>query len=233
MQASLHVKTLVAVVPASNVNGMPRKYSMETRNEEGALLRRRVMDAAFEVLGEVGAERLTMDMVATRADAATRTVYNHFGSRQELLAAVYADILRTNRDILQRIVTDTGEPAERLRQFVTQLYAIYEERGAAFTTLIELDEPTVRARLRDMRTWRRERLTQILRPATKTLRLSLKQAAAFAFVSTNHATWRALREDAGLTQRQAIDTTTTVLEAALFDVSTNQVPDEPIGETAR
>jgi AcrR family transcriptional regulator len=196
---------------------VPRKYSMETRDEEAALRRRHLMEAAVEVLGEVGAERLTMDMVATRADAATRTVYNHFASRQELLAAVYADLARTNRDILQQIIAETGEPAERLRQFVTQMYDIYEERGAAFTTLIELDEPTIQAQLRDMRTWRRERLTQILRSANQTLRLPLKQAAGFAFVTTNHATWRALREEAGLTQRQAIDTATTVLNAALFD----------------
>jgi AcrR family transcriptional regulator len=201
---------------------------METRNEEGALLRRRVMDAAFEVLGEVGAERLTMDMVATRADAATRTVYNHFGSRQELLAAVYADRVRTNRNILQRSFAETDDPAEGLRQFVTQMYGIYEEGGEAFATLIALDDPTIRAHLRDIRTWRRERLTQILRPAIKTLRLPLKQAAAFAFVTTNHVTWRALREDAGLTQRQAIHTATTVLQAALFDESTTYPPHEPI-----
>jgi AcrR family transcriptional regulator len=196
---------------------VPRKYSMDTRNEEGAVLRRRVMDATVELLGEVGAERLTMDMVAARADAATRTVYNHFRSRPELLAAVYADLLETNRGILQRVVVDKGEPAERLRKFVTQMYDIYEEEGAAFTTLIGLDEPSVRAQLRDMRAWRRARLTHILRPASKTLRLPLKQAAAFAFVATNHVTWSALRGEAGLTQRQAIHTTTTVLQAALFD----------------
>jgi hypothetical protein len=68
-----------------------------------------------------------------------------------------------------------------------------------------------------VRTWRRERLTQILRPANKTLRLPLKRAVAFAFVATNHHSWRALREEVGLTQRQAIDTTITGLEAALFD----------------
>jgi AcrR family transcriptional regulator len=211
---------------------MPRRYSMEARNEEAALRRRRLLDAALEVLGEVSAERLTMDMVAVRAGAATRTVYNHFRSRQELLAAVYSDLLETNRDLLQRNVTEMGEPAERLRQFVTQMYGIYEERGTAFATLIELDDPTVRANLRDMRTWRRERLTEILRPANKTLRLPLKQAAAFAFVTTNHATWRALREDAGLTQRQAIDTSTAVLEAALFDENTTRPPTEPIRGTA-
>jgi AcrR family transcriptional regulator len=198
---------------------------MDTRNEEGALLRRRVMDATVELLGEVGAERLTMDMVATRADAATRTVYNHFRSRPELLSAVYADLLERNRGILQRVVVGTGEPAERLRQFVTQMYDIFEELGVAFTTLIGLDEPSVRAQLRDMRAWRRARLTHILRPASKTLRLPLKQAAAFAFVSTNHATWRALREDAGLTQRQTIQTTTTVLQTALFDETTTFQPE--------
>jgi hypothetical protein len=96
------------------------------------------------------------------------------------------------------------------------MYGIYEERGVAFATLIALDDPTIRVLLRDMRAWRRERLTEILRPAKTTLRLPLKQAAAFAFVTTNHATWRALREESGLTQRQAIDTSTIVLQAALF-----------------
>jgi AcrR family transcriptional regulator len=195
---------------------------MEIRNEEAALRRRRLLDATLEVLGEVGAERLTMDLVANRAGAATRTVYNHFRTRQELLTEVYADLLRTNRDLLQRNVTETGEPAERLRQFVTQMYGIYEERGAAFTILIGLDEPAIRAHLRDMRTWRREQLTQILRPAHKTLRLPLDQAAGFAFVTTNHATWSALREEVGLTQPQAIHTATKALHAALIDETTTQ-----------
>jgi AcrR family transcriptional regulator len=232
VQVDLHVNGFVAAGSAGNIWGMARKYSMETRNEEGALLRRRVMDAAFEVLGEVGAERLTMDMVAARADAATRTVYNHFGSRQELLDAVYADLLRTNRDLVEHNVTETGEPAERLRQFVTQFYDMYEERGVAFAILIGLDDPNTRARLRDIRTWRREQLTQILQPATTTLRLPLKHAAAFAFVTTNHATWRALREESGLTQPQAIHTATTILEAALFDEHTTHPPKDPIAGAA-
>ena len=67
-----------------------------------------------------------------------------------------------------------------------------------------------------MRAWRRERLTQILRPANATLTLPLKQAVAFAFIVTNHDSWRALREEARLTQSQAIKTTITGLQAALF-----------------
>ncbi len=201
---------------------MSRKYSMETRGEEAALRRRRLIDAAVEVLGDVGADRLTMDMVAKRADVATRTVYNHFSTRQELLAAVYADLLWTFRDTLQLDVAETGEPAERLRQFVALLYDIYERQGAALTTLLELDEPAIRVQVRDMGALRRDRLAQILRSANETLRLPGQQAVAFAFVLTNHDSWRALREEAGLTQGQAIETTVTGLEAGLFGTSATQ-----------
>jgi AcrR family transcriptional regulator len=194
---------------------------METRNQETALRRRRIMDAAVEVLGEVGADRLTMDLVATRADASTRTVYNHFLSRPELLAEVYADLVRQNRNkILQLKLAKTADPAERLRQFVTEFYGIYEERGAVHTTLIAIDEPIIQKQVQEIRTWRRQRLAQILRPANKTLRLPLEEATALAFVMTNHVTWRAFREEVGLTQRQAIDTAVTGLQAALFDKRT-------------
>lgn len=177
-----------------------RKYSMETRSEEAALRRQRLIDAAVEVLGEVGADRLTMDVVAQRADAATRTVYNHFSTRQELLAAVQAHLLRAFRDTLQLDIPATGEPAERLRQFVVLLYDMYERQGAALTTMLELDEPAIRAQVRDMRIWRRDRLEQILRSSNETLRLPLREAVGFTFVLTNHGSWRALREEIGLAQ---------------------------------
>lgn len=173
---------------------------METRSEKAALRRQRLIDAAVEVLGEVGADWLTMDVVAQRADAATRTVYNHFSTRQELLAAVQAHLLRAFRDTLQLDTPATGEPAERLRQFVVLLYDMYERQGAALTTMLELDEPAIRAQVRDMRIWRRDRLEQILRSSNETLRLPLREAVGFAFVLTNHGSWRALREEIGLAQ---------------------------------
>ena len=71
---------------------------MDVRSEIAVLRRRRLIDATVEVLGEVGADRLTMDMVAERADAATRTVYNYFPTRQELLNAVQAELLEAFRE---------------------------------------------------------------------------------------------------------------------------------------
>jgi hypothetical protein len=88
---------------------VPRKYSVETRSEEAALRRQRLIDAAVKVLGEVGADLL---------------------------------------------------------------YDMYERQGAVLTTMLELDEPAIRAQVRDMRTWRQDRLEQILRSSNETLRQS-------------------------------------------------------------
>jgi AcrR family transcriptional regulator len=206
------------------MGSMPRSYSMDIRGEVAALRRRRLIEAAVEVLGEVGADRLTMDMVAERADAATRTIYNYFPTRQDLLSAVQAELLQAFRDALQLEIPETGEPAERLRQFVAVLFEMYEQRGAALTTLLEFDEPDIRAQVRDMRAWRRDRLDEILRSAGGTLRLPVDQAVAFAFVMTSHVSWRVLREELALTQQRAVETTATGIEAGLFRVSEHRTP---------
>jgi AcrR family transcriptional regulator len=206
---------------------VPRKYSMDTRSEAAALRRRRLIDATVEVLGKVGVDRLTMDMVAERADVATRTIYNHFPARQDLLSAVQAELLQAFRDTLQLKIPETGEPAERLWQFVAVLFTMYEQQGAALTTLLEFDEPDIRAQVRDMRAWRRDRLEEILRSSGGgTLRLPVGQAVAFAFVMTNHASWRVLREELALTQEQAVETTATGIRAGLFGVSEHRTPGE-------
>ena len=207
------------------MNFMPRKYAMDMRSEVAALRRRRLIEATVEVLGEVGADRLTMDMVAQRADAATRTIYNYFPTRQDLLSAVQAELLRAFRDTLQLEIPETGEPAERLRQFVAVLFDMYEQQGAALTTLLEFDEPGVRAQVREMRAWRRDRLEEILRSASgTTLPLPVGQAVAFAFVMTNHVSWRVLREELALTQQQAVETAAAGIEAGLFRVSEQRKP---------
>lgn len=198
---------------------------MDMRSEVAALRRRRLIEATVEVLGEVGADRLTMDVVAQRADAATRTIYNYFPTRQDLLSAVQAELLQAFRGTLQLEIPETGEPAERLRQFVAVLFDMYERQGAALTTLLEFDEPDICAQVREMRAWRRDRLEDILRPANgTTLRLPVGQAVAFAFVMTNHVSWRVLREELALTQQQAVETTATGIEAGLFLVSEHQTP---------
>jgi AcrR family transcriptional regulator len=190
---------------------------MDTRAEETAARRRRLLDAAIDVLGEVGAERLTMEAVAKRADAATRTLYNHFPSRDELIAAALDRLLREYRDVFDMQPPGQGDPAERLRSFARLLYDIFARQGASITTLLDhRDDPQIDAKITAQRRWHRRELERILRDAKPDLLLPLPQAVAIAFVLTNPDTWRALTEESGLSQPKAIALTITTLDATLF-----------------
>lgn len=196
---------------------MPRAYAMENRREETAARRRRLLEAAIEVLGEVGTERLTMEAVAERADTATRTLYNHFASRDELIAQAHALLLSAYREGFRLEVPRTGDPVERLVSFVELLFGTYSRQGASLATLLgHRDDPAIDAQVREMRSWRQGELERILKSAKADLRIPLSHAAALAFVSTNHATWAALVEECGLTPAKAVTVTTDALRAALF-----------------
>lgn len=190
---------------------------MDVRREETAERRQRLLDAAIEVLGEVGADRLTVEMVAARADAATRTVYNHFGSRDDLIAQAF-DLLGTEiRTGLLALDIGAGDPAGELADFVGRMYALFERQGSSLTTLMGHRANTaIDAQIREMREWRRGQLERLLRPAKAQLRVPLAQAVGLAFVMTNHATWSAFRDEAGMTASKAVALANDTLRTTLF-----------------
>ena len=196
---------------------MPRRYSMDSRQEETAARRRRLLDAAVQVLGEVGADRLTMEAVAERADAATRTLYNHFSSRDELIAAALGLLLQEARDSLYLDTSAEGDPAERLRLFVRLVYGVFARQGDSLTTLLDhQSDPQIGLQVSMMRQSRREHLEDILKGPQAKLLLPVQQAAAIAFVLTSHETWKALVKESGLPQSATLDLVTATLDTVLF-----------------
>jgi AcrR family transcriptional regulator len=196
---------------------MPRRYSMDSRQEQTAARRRSLLQAAIAVLSEVGTDRLTMEAVAERADTATRTVYNHFSSREELVAAALDLLLQEARDSLYLSPPAEGDPAQRLRLFVRLAYGIYDRQGDSLTTLLDhRDDPQIGPPIASMRKRRREHLEDILNDPHARLLLSVSQAAALAFVLTSHETWKALVKESGLPQPAALALTTTTLDTVLF-----------------
>ena len=74
--------------------------AFETRRREQAKRERRerIVDAACDLLRDVGVESLSMKMVADRARVSQSTVYNLYGSKQAVLAAVFdRDLIRYGR----------------------------------------------------------------------------------------------------------------------------------------
>ena len=138
-------------------------------------------------------------------------------SRDELIAEALSRLLAEFRNAVETQPPDQGEPAKRLRSFVRLLFDTYERQGTSLTTLLEhRDDPQIDAQITEQRRYRRRQLQHILRDAKADLLLPVPQAVALAFVMTNHASWKSLTEDSGLTQPRAVALTTTTLDAALF-----------------
>ena len=71
-----------------------------------------ILDAAIDVLGEVGYTAMTMDMVAMRAKAGKATVYRRWPSKEELVLDAVARMKGSALDLTD--LPDTGELREDL-----------------------------------------------------------------------------------------------------------------------
>jgi AcrR family transcriptional regulator len=71
-----------------------------------------ILDAAIDVLGEVGYTAMTMDMVAVRAKAGKATVYRRWASKEELILDAVARMKGSAVDLQD--LPDTGDLREDL-----------------------------------------------------------------------------------------------------------------------
>ncbi|GGC18143.1 TetR/AcrR family transcriptional regulator [Cellulomonas carbonis] len=87
--------------------------------------RRAIVAAAAALMEEADGVRFTVDQLAERADVARRTVFNHFASLDEVVAAVSADVLDPVLDALVAGMTSapTGDAASMFDDLAAVLRA--------------------------------------------------------------------------------------------------------------
>jgi AcrR family transcriptional regulator len=108
---------------------MARTYTLKRRAEQQSDTRRRIVEAAVDLHGEIGPARTSLSLVAERAGVQRNTLYAHFPDERSLLLACSA--LSLERDPLPdasawRGIVDRGE---RLRVGLRELYAWYERNA--------------------------------------------------------------------------------------------------------
>lgn len=108
---------------------MTRTYTLKRRAERQTETRRRIVDAAVDLHGEVGPARTSLSMVAERAGVQRNTLYAHFPDERSLLLACSA--LSLERDPLPdasdwRRIHDRDE---RLRTGLGAIYGWYERNA--------------------------------------------------------------------------------------------------------
>jgi TetR/AcrR family transcriptional repressor of mexJK operon len=88
--------------------------------------RRQILGGARQVFGELGYERASVDLIATRAGVSKATVYNHFQDKRALFVASVVEECDALRAGLQRcLAKPAGELEPSLQRMGEQIMAVY------------------------------------------------------------------------------------------------------------
>jgi AcrR family transcriptional regulator len=137
---------------------------MGVRDERRSAAREGILAAAHRQLGEGGCASASMSTVAARAGIATGSLYRHFPSRGDLLAAVVGDALRGEQALLDRAVTEAPDPAAALTAWIETLLARTRRAPRlAHALREEASEPAVEAVRHEARGRQEHRLGELLR----------------------------------------------------------------------
>ncbi|MGW2086749.1 TetR/AcrR family transcriptional regulator [Streptomyces sp. NPDC001880] len=120
-------------------------YRPTARTEATRLAHReRLLDAARQLLAEGGYPAASISALARRAGVAAGSVYNHFTSKQELLAAVFRHVAGHELGAVREAVRAHSGAGEQLRALVEVFsYRALRSPRTAWALLAEPVDPLV------------------------------------------------------------------------------------------
>jgi AcrR family transcriptional regulator len=188
-----------------------RKYELKLRAERQQQTRQRIVEAAIELHQTLGPARTTLSDVARCAGVQRHTLYRHFPDERALLLACSSHYTSANPMPDPERWLAVGDPVERLRRGLTELYAFYE-RNEPMTSSVLRDAEThelTRQIVARSRGPERQQIRDALASGVRGRRRLAVIQLALAF-----PTWRTLVRDGGLTNGQAVETLVRAFVAA-------------------
>ena len=88
--------------------------SLKTAAERSVDRGRTLIEAATTVLDRANGEDITVQEVADEAGQSLRTLYQYFGSKDDLLLAVFEESMRLYAQLIETAIADLTEPLDRL-----------------------------------------------------------------------------------------------------------------------
>jgi len=180
-----------------------RAYRTRKRPQRSQQTRERITDAVRELLAEGTFHESTVEEVADRAGIARATLYQHFGSRLELVDAI-CDTFDANPALLAlRESVQLPDADAALAETIANAAGFWSSEDQILSQLYDVAaiDPAAQDLVERQRADRRseiERLANRLRSAGRLrARMTERQAVALLMVLTSYDTYRELRE-AGL-----------------------------------
>lgn len=183
-----------------------RKYRKRRRAELEEETRLRITEAAVDLHGSLGPARTTISAVAERAGVQRATVYRHFPDEEALFGACSAHWRAQHPLPDLADWAAVGDPSERLRRALCDLYAWYE-RGEGMLEKTTRDAPLVpamRSTVESMGGWFAEAVATILRGRPER-GVRRRRAEAAIGHAVSFATWRSLVREQDLSAAEAVE----------------------------
>lgn len=124
------------------------------QDEANALLRRRVLGATRRLIAERGLD-VSMDDIAEAADVGRRTLFRHFGNRDDLIAAAVSSALDWYDIQLDLAMTSDQALEEWLHDLVEALHSMHAGAGLGLWQLAARDGAELTTQLRAINERRR------------------------------------------------------------------------------
>lgn len=102
-------------VRAAQRRGQPRPQPLVPRTPKGQATRRRLIDAAIQVIGERGLLEARVDEIVRRAGCGYGTFYKYFASKSDLVRQVLTDVYSDLHHVAFRPDTGAVSPEELIR----------------------------------------------------------------------------------------------------------------------
>lgn len=134
------------------VNGS-RTVGRHTQVERSSDTRKRLCDAAVDLLSEVGYERLTTAQIAQRAGVSKGAQAHHYPSKDDLLVAAFQHLLsqwEAKRESYARLHGDHATMADLLENMWRRVFGRPDYLASMEVMLAARHHPTLRKRLREV-----------------------------------------------------------------------------------
>jgi AcrR family transcriptional regulator len=190
-----------------------RRYRMVTRADAAAATRRSIADSWLALFSELQYDEITLEAVAERAGVTVPTVIRHFGSKDELFAAVARELV--DEEAKRRAETPVGDIPRAVRALVGR----YELVGDAVLRLLAQEDRF--AALREVADGGRrihyEWVDRVFGPLLESRSgVERRYLRAKLVAVTDIYVWKVLRRDLGLGRGQ-VQTAIAEMVGALVD----------------
>lgn len=115
----------------------PVRERPSLREEQKALTRRRLLDAAEVVFAQRGFHGASVDEIAREAGATTGALYSNFSGKEDLFLAMFERSAQADVNDYTELFTTQGTPEERVRAVADRWMRILRERPHYFPLVIE------------------------------------------------------------------------------------------------